>query len=110
MAFGTNDTNLTVGARPRVIVDAYREAWEAAERSGLDVFVALAPPRYNFSGEPIRALNDGLRATFPADRLIDFYSIVDSDDFVADGIHVRAASQHERAREAYRVLTGGDAG
>jgi lysophospholipase L1-like esterase len=108
LAFGTNDTNRENKADPDAVLRAYRELSAAAEREGIEVFVATTPPRYDLDDAPIRALNQRLRDELPADRLIDFDSIVDAEDFAGGGLHLLRSGQLKRARSAYRALTAGN--
>jgi len=104
-AFGTNDVR-TLGKTPRQIVDCYRTLITYA--LGTPVFIALTPPDFEPNGpDPgvIEAVNDALRAAFPPNRPIDFYTDFPEDDFDPDGIHLSLdVGQPKRALRALALL------
>jgi lysophospholipase L1-like esterase len=110
LAFGTNDIVL-LDRTPEEIAAAYAENVATAEAAGVRAFIALTPPMLgDFTGaiDPRRAAtNDLLLRTFPADRIIDFYSTMLPEQF-ADQIHADDHAQVERARKAYERLLYGD--
>ncbi len=103
-AFGTND--LAQQIDPAEIVAAYFRQWRQSAAAGAEFFVALTPPATPAS-DPANArveeLNELLRRSFPAERLIDFASGLSPSDFV-DAVHLAPSGQAQRARAAREAL------
>ena len=49
-------------------------------------------------------LNDAIRAAFPADHLVDFWTGMTPDLFLPDGKHLNDAGQQLRAQRAVAVV------
>jgi lysophospholipase L1-like esterase len=115
LAFGTNDLR-PIGekvATPEQLVAAYQAHVRKLERGGVGlVLVALTPPTVPPSPASdvprIEAANALLRRTFPADRLLDFWTGMGPEDFgygtEHDGVHIGPSGQRKRMQSAYRRL------
>jgi len=110
-AFGTNDVVLPHGGRPEDIVDYHNRAFRRARSHGLLAFVATVPPaflnpktgRIHRPLDAIRLTNELLRETFPRRVLLDFERNMRRQKYL-DHLHMNAAGQAVRAREARRRL------
>jgi lysophospholipase L1-like esterase len=119
LAFGTNDTNLVAfspdpalfDTQITAIADAIEEHATTLASAGLAVYVATTPPRWKALfgpdgyNERILAVNDAIRARFPAAALIDFYKGFHPDTSeISDGVHLNQRGHVKRACRALRVL------
>ena len=110
-ALGTNDIASTHDS-PEAVVDALLTLRAQASAAGVEAFIATVPPVYGDSPErehvnqQINAANALLARELPANRLIDFHSGMEPDDFEADGVHIKPSGQEKRAAAADRALSG----
>jgi len=111
IALGTNDIASTHDS-PEAVVDALLTLRAQASAAGVEAFIATVPPVYGDSPErehvnqQINAANALLARELPANRLIDFHSGMEPDDFEADGVHIKPSGQEKRAAAADRALSG----
>ena len=120
LAFGTNDTNLVnfspdpalLDTQILDIADALEEHAATLAAGGLTVYVATAPPRprsiYGPNGynERIVALNEEIRARFPARAVIESYDGFHPDaSEIVGGAHLNQRGQDKRAWRAFQALT-----
>jgi lysophospholipase L1-like esterase len=118
LAYGTNDVAVNVQqygdaaitVLPPRLIQAYRDDI-AALPTGTLVFVALIPPFYQYPGrtwdprwnQVVVAINTLIKATWPANRIIDLYSGYVPADY-SDNVHFVASGQQKRATAAYNAL------
>ena len=97
LAYGTND--LLLKAPVRDVVGALAHEAERLRSAGALPLVALVPPVRSYdvaTNQLVRELNDALRETFPAERLVDFATGF-GDAQLVDRVHLDDAGQARRA-------------
>jgi lysophospholipase L1-like esterase len=103
LALGTNDMQ----SPPEVAVDALLSLNDQAASAKAQVLIATIPPVYYGNEEVsarIVAANALLAQKVAADRLVDFHSGMNKEDFHPDGLHINLSGQRKRAAAAHRAL------
>lgn len=119
LSFGTNDTNLVnFSTNPALfatqiasIADHLEHHFATLESQGIKAYVATVPPRFKALfgpdgfNERIVALNEQIRARFPADAIIEHYDYFYADTSeIIDGVHLNQRGQDKRAWRALQVI------
>ena len=100
LAYGTND--LLQEATPKAVLAATMGHVLRAREAGVESFVALVPPALEQSDAfdaAVEETNALLRRAIRPDRIIDFHTGFDAEDF-SDRIHFNEAGHRKRARAA----------
>jgi lysophospholipase L1-like esterase len=96
--------------QPEAAVDALLSLRNSAARKNAEVLIATIPPvfppipAYEERMEHIRAANALLAQRVAPNRLVDFFSDMQREDFRPDGLHLNASGQRKRAAAAERAL------
>jgi lysophospholipase L1-like esterase len=103
LALGTNDRQ----QKPEATVDALLSLRDQAARTKAEVFIATIPPI--FERDPsfehyVNATNALLAQRVAPSRLVDFFSDMQREDFLSDGVHIKPSGQHKRAAAAEKAL------
>lgn len=103
LALGTNDMQ----QKPEATVDALLSLRDQAARTNAEVLIATIPPIFEHDPpfeEYVNATNALLAQRVTPNRLVDFFSDMQRDDFLPDGLHINSSGQHKRAAAAEKAL------